>query len=79
MKGSLPVPYIVAFIIAVAVIAVAAYLFFNQSNQWQDTALREYCKAKCLECQSLATTGECADQYDEKCPESKTGLDCNLS
>jgi len=46
MKGSLPIPYIVALIIAVVIIVVATFLFLTQSGSWQNTMHQKYCEAK---------------------------------
>lgn len=48
-KGYLPVPYIVALIFAVAVIALIAYMFFTQSGLFSGTASKTHCSAKYFE------------------------------
>ncbi|MDI6798881.1 MAG: hypothetical protein QMD12_02710 [Candidatus Aenigmarchaeota archaeon] len=47
-KGSLPLPYIVALIFAVIVIAVVGYLFFSGVWQFPPTAKQEWCNAQKL-------------------------------
>jgi|GEM_PF-5116346 len=65
MKGELPIPYIAALILAVAIIVVAAYIFFAQSGSTQNAFLDIYCKAKCFECQNVE--GCEWSTYDPKC------------
>jgi hypothetical protein len=45
-KGALPVPYIVAIIIAVIVIAVLVYWFFVLSGKGSTTATDSFCRAR---------------------------------
>lgn len=45
-KGALPVPYIVAIIIAIIVIAVLIYWFFVLSGKGTGTASEQFCRAK---------------------------------
>jgi hypothetical protein len=45
-KGALPVPYIVAIIIAVIVIAVLVYWFFVLSGKGNTQATDAFCRAK---------------------------------
>jgi hypothetical protein len=45
-KGALPVPYIVAIIIAIIVIAVLVYWFFVLSGKGTGTATEQFCRTK---------------------------------
>jgi hypothetical protein len=45
-KGALPVPYIVAIIIAILVIAVLVYWFFVLTNQGTTTSSETICRGK---------------------------------
>jgi len=66
MKGALPVPYIVAIVIAIVVIAVLVYWFFVLSGQGGGTAIEQFCLAKRFTyCSSWAAVG-----YD---PEKQPG------
>jgi len=74
-KGDLPVPYIVALIIAIIVIAVLIYWFFVESNTSTNTGTALLCKGKLLayctqwatcnylDCQPKDNTGNPADFY----------------
>jgi len=75
LKGALPVPYIVALIIAILVIAVLVYWFFVASNQGTNTATAVLCKGNLIsyctqwatcnyqDCQPKDNTGNAADFY----------------
>jgi hypothetical protein len=57
-KGALPVPYIVAIIIAVIVIAVLVYWFFVLSGKGNTQALDAFCRAREFTyCTQWATNG----------------------
>jgi len=47
-KGALPLPYIVAIIFAVIVIALIAYMFFTQTGIFSGVVNKENCEAKRL-------------------------------
>lgn len=47
-KGALPLPYIVAIVFAVIVIAIIAYMFFTQTGIFSKSVNEEYCGAKRL-------------------------------
>lgn len=62
-KGALPVPYIVAMIIAIIVIAVLVYWFFILSGQGGDEAIKATCRSKqLLYCSQWAVCG-----YNSNC------------
>ena len=76
-KGALPVPYIVALIIAIIVIAVLIYWFFVLSGQGGSEATFRLCQGKLFTfctgwatcnyqdtCQAKDRTGNAADFYD---------------
>lgn len=46
MKGSIPLPYIVALILAIAVIVVVGYMFLSQSKDFSNILEKKYCEAK---------------------------------
>ncbi len=63
MKGSIPVPYLIAIILAVVVIVVLVYMYLSESGLFSQVIDEKYCQAKCMECK--ATGGsmppECID------------------
>lgn len=48
-KGAIPVPYIVALVIAIVVIAVLVYMFFTHSWIFSGTATAAWCQGKKVE------------------------------
>ena|SRR3989304_10146677 len=62
-KGALPVPYIVAIIIAIIVIALLIYWFFVLRNQGIDVATLAVCQGRAITfCSQVASCG-----YEESC------------
>ena len=58
-KGAVPIPYIVALIFAIIVIAVIAFMFFTQTGIFSGTASKEYCEARKLQyCWDWSIAGE---------------------
>jgi hypothetical protein len=49
MKGSLPLPYIVALILGIAVIVIILFMFFTQSGVFTAAVDEKFCDARCLE------------------------------
>jgi hypothetical protein len=45
-KGEIPVPYIVALILALIVIAIIAYMFFTRTGPFSNAADASVCKSK---------------------------------
>ena len=70
MKGALPVPYIVAIIIAIIVIALLIYWFFVLRNQGIDVATLAVCQAKLITyCSQWSSCG-----YEDTClPKDRDG------
>jgi len=48
-KGTIPVPYIVALIIAIVVIAVLVYMFLTHTGIFSGTATAAWCQGKKVE------------------------------
>lgn len=69
LKGYLPLPYIVALIFAVIVIAVIAYMFFTHTGIFSGTVSKEYCEAQKLKyCYDWQVAGEASPPtWNEKC------------
>lgn len=74
MKGDLPVPYIVAIVIAILVIVVLVLFFLGYFHQTTITATEAVCRAREVAyCTSWAATG-----YDpEKLPDKKDFTESN--
>ena len=49
MKGSVPIPYIVGFILAVVVIITVSYTFLDRMGFLDGIFLKKFCDAKCFE------------------------------
>jgi len=77
MKGSLPIPYIVAAILAIAVIVVVAYIFLTQSGYFSNVIDRKYCEAKCLEYCNTAKDEQSWSQFDSRCAGILTTCTCS--
>ena len=69
MKGSMPIPRIVALILAVAIIVIVAYAIFTQSAWMQNIILRKYCDALCFAYKSSADPGTW-ETYAPKCSQA---------
>ena len=68
-KGALPVPYIVALIIAILVIAILVYWFFVLSGQGGSEATFRLCQGKLFTyCSQWSVCG-----YTDTCQPSKSG------
>lgn len=66
-KGALPLPYIVAIIFAVIVIAIIAYMFFTHTGIFTVTVDEGYCEAQKLQyCYDWQRTGT-APTWDDRC------------
>ena len=69
-KGALPVPYLVALIIAVVIIGVLVYMFLTHTGIFQGTVSKEYCEALrfkvCFEWQKNNYAGS-APSWDGRC------------
>jgi hypothetical protein len=48
-KGEIPVPYIVALILAIIVIAVVAYMFFTQTGLFSGGSNEQQCNVKTVQ------------------------------
>jgi len=77
MKGALPVPYIVAIIIAILVIAVLVYWFFVLSNEGTTTSSETICRGKEIAyCTQWSATGYNPDSQPGKKDFSLWASDC---
>ena len=57
-KGAIPVPYLIAIIFAVAIIAILGYMFFKQIGIFSGELTRAECEARKLTyCARWATSG----------------------
>jgi hypothetical protein len=76
-KGALPVPYIVALVIAVVVIALLAILFLSSYIQSKEKSSEIICRAKEIAyCTAWAATGYNPDSMPEKKLFSEQNPDC---
>lgn len=66
IKGALPVPYIVALIFAIIVVALIAYLFFFHTGIFQVEIMRIYCEVTKLK-YCFEKPGVTFKEYDPKC------------
>lgn len=65
MKGSIPIPYIIAIILGVLVIIALSYFLFPQIFIGETAMHEQYCAAKCFECRN--TPIEERGPYDSTC------------
>jgi hypothetical protein len=68
-KGALPLPYVVAIIFAIIVIAVIVYMFLTQTGIFSITINEQYCDAQKLGyCYNWQTAGRNnPPEWDERC------------
>lgn len=77
MKGALPVPYIVAIIIAILVIAVLVYWFYTLSITGTGTSAETICRGKEIAyCTQWSATGYNPDSQPGKQDFSLWASDC---
>lgn len=48
MKGSIPIPYIIALLLGIGVVAILGYWFFVVGGQWTGTATETSCRDKAI-------------------------------
>lgn len=75
-KGALPIPYIIALIIGVIVVAVLAYWFVTSGGKGTGIGKEAECRARMLD---MCATGESARaKAQEVCPASELSKICDF-
>jgi hypothetical protein len=79
-KGSIPIPYIIALLLGIAVVAILGYWFFVLGGQWGGEASIDTCRTRahtyCVEWQTYGFVGttepDIVNWFGDKYPSCRT-------